>query len=371
VAAVRVALDEGLVVALHAAAPTAFGGALWLGTGAERHLEQVAAAHARGRRGAAPALPLEVPDEAEVYAAARLPVIPPELREGRGEVEAAREGRLLRLVDAEEIEGDLRVQSDWAGGAHPPERLAAAAAGAGHRWLALVDPLAGPHRPSGLDAERAARRAASLAAFHASAGSACRLLAGVEVPIGDAGHLEGDPALLDAADLRVGVLDPGGPLAARSRAERTAAVVRALLGGATDVLALAPDPSPARGMQPPPVGLAALEAGATGGEAAPPGPRPLAAWLDLGAILAAAASARVALLVPAHAAGGLLGPADLRRAAALGVPLALGTGARAVQELSSMEVGVALVRRAGLGPGALLNARSEADLRTWLAARRR
>jgi DNA polymerase (family X) len=356
-AAARVALDEGVAVTLYAGLPAAFGTALWRATGSARHLAQVEAALSRGRRGERPVPDVE--EEADLYAAARLAFVPPELREGRGEVEAAREGRLPRLVEPEEVEGDLRAQSDWAGGAHPPERLAAAAAAAGLRWLAVVDPARGPRRPSGLDGAAARRRAAAIDAWNASPGAPCRLVAGVEAPIAEAGRLEGDPDALAAADLRIAVLDATGPFAARSRAERTAAAVRALLDGEADLLGLAPDPAPAR---------------AAGGDAAPPppeGPRPLAAWVDLGAILAAAASAGAALLVPAHAAGGLLGPADLRRAAALGVPLALGTGARAVQELWAIEIGVALARRAGLGPGALLNARGSAGLAAWLAARRR
>ncbi len=374
--AARVALDEGLVVSLHAAAPAGFGAAWWRATGSRRHLEQVVVLiRGRGGRsrgaGAAGEEPREgadpnAEDEPTLYAAAKLPWIPPELREGRGEVEAARAGRLPRLLEPDEVAGDLRVQSDWAGGAHPPERLAAAAAAAGRRWLAVVDPARGSRRPSGLDGERAARRLAALEAWNEAPAAACRLVAGVEAPIADGGRLDGDPVALAAAELVVALLDAAGPLAARSRAERTAAAVRVLLSGEADLLALAPDPSGS-----PPSG-ADLEAALSLSDAEPPAaaPPPLAAWVDLGAILAAAASSGAALLVPAPAAGSLLGPADLRRAAALGVPLGLGTGARAVQELSSLEIGIALVRRAGLGADALLNARGEAELRAWLAARR-
>lgn len=355
--AARVALDEGLVVALHASLPAAFGGTLWRATGSPRHVWQVEALLARGRRGE-PVHALDFEDEQDLYDAARLAFVPPELREGRGEVELARENRLPRVVEAEEIEGDLRVQSDFAAGAHPPERLAAAAGASGLRWLAVVDPARGPRRPSGLDAAGAARRAAALA----SPGAACGVVAGIEAPIGEGGVLEADPAVLAQADLRLAVLDPFGPLATRSRAERTAAAVRVLLDREADVLGLAPDPSGA------PRGRSELASGdaESAGEV-----RPLAGWLDLGAVLAAASSAGAALLVPAHAAGALLGPADLRRATALGVPLALGTGARAVQEMPWLEVGVALARRAGLSPAALLNTRSEEEVRAWLASRRR
>ncbi|HEX7125691.1 MAG TPA: hypothetical protein VF406_07915 [Thermodesulfobacteriota bacterium] len=365
--AARVAIDEGLVVVLHAAAPAAFGGTLWRATGHARHVEQVEAILSRPRRGERPAAPREFEDERDVYEAARLAFVPPELREGRGEVEAAREGRLPRVVEAEELEGDLRVQSDFTGGAHPPERLAAAAASAGLRWLAVVDPARGPRRPSGLDADRAARRAEALAAARPAV--PCGLVAGVEAPVAQGGVLEADPAVLAGAELRIAVLDPGGPLAACSRAERTAAVVRVLLEREADLVALAPDPtgSPRGGAD---LGQALGEGGADAPAEGRAGVRPLAAFVDLGAILAAASSAGAGLLVPAHAAGGLLGPADLRRAAALHVPLALGSGARAVQEMWSLEIGVALVRRAGLGREALLNTRTEAELRAWLAARR-
>jgi DNA polymerase beta thumb len=57
--------------------------------------------------------------ETDVYATVGHPWIPPELRENRGEIEAAREGRLPRLVTAADIRGDLHAHTDWSDGHHP------------------------------------------------------------------------------------------------------------------------------------------------------------------------------------------------------------------------------------------------------------
>ncbi|GAA1528955.1 DNA polymerase/3'-5' exonuclease PolX [Actinomadura kijaniata] len=77
--------------------------------------------------------------EEEVYERLGLPWIPPTLREDGGEIEAAREGRLPRLVTAEDIRGDLHTHTDLTDGTAPLERMVAAAADRGLEYYAITD----------------------------------------------------------------------------------------------------------------------------------------------------------------------------------------------------------------------------------------
>lgn len=77
--------------------------------------------------------------EEEVYAHLGLPWIPPELRENRGEIEAALEGRLPRLVRREDLRGDLHVHSEWSDGKRTMEQMAVAARERGIEYIAFCD----------------------------------------------------------------------------------------------------------------------------------------------------------------------------------------------------------------------------------------
>jgi DNA polymerase (family 10) len=77
--------------------------------------------------------------ERAVYRALDLPFIAPELREDRGEIEAAREGRLPRLIDYGELRGDLQTQTSWTDGQHTIEEMAEAAKQMGLEYIAITD----------------------------------------------------------------------------------------------------------------------------------------------------------------------------------------------------------------------------------------
>ena len=78
--------------------------------------------------------------EKSVFASADLPYIPPELREDRGEIDAARQGRLPALVEAGDIKGDLHCRSDASDGRDNLEALVAAAKKHKLAYIAIVDP---------------------------------------------------------------------------------------------------------------------------------------------------------------------------------------------------------------------------------------
>jgi DNA polymerase (family X) len=77
--------------------------------------------------------------EEEIYAKLGLAWMPPELRENRGELAAAREGRLPRIIGYEDIKGDLHVHCNWDGGANSIEEIAQAALGLGYEYVGIAD----------------------------------------------------------------------------------------------------------------------------------------------------------------------------------------------------------------------------------------
>jgi DNA polymerase (family 10) len=82
---------------------------------------------------------LTYPDEAEVYARLGYEFIPPELRENAGELEAARNGKLPKLVELGDIKGDLHSHTTYSDGREPLEQMALAARERGYGYLAVTD----------------------------------------------------------------------------------------------------------------------------------------------------------------------------------------------------------------------------------------
>ena len=93
-------------------------------------------------------------DEELFYGRLGLPLIPPEVREGVWELEAAEKETLPRLVEVSDIKGDLHVHSDWSDGHDPLEQMVEAAVHHGYQYVALTDHSAGRGIANGLSTER-------------------------------------------------------------------------------------------------------------------------------------------------------------------------------------------------------------------------
>jgi len=140
-----VILRAGIQADLRVVEPAAFGAALQYFTGSKEHnikLRERAVRMGlkineygvfRGERRIAGST------EEEVYAAVKLPWIPPELREDQGEIEAAEAGRLPRLVELRDIRGDLHMHTKWSDGAATAEEMARAARELGYEYICITD----------------------------------------------------------------------------------------------------------------------------------------------------------------------------------------------------------------------------------------
>jgi DNA polymerase (family X) len=129
------------------------------------------------------------PDEAGVYELLGLPYIEPELREGRGEIEAGDTGELPDLVTVDDIRGDLHCHTTLSDGRNSLEEMAEAARARGYAYLAVTDHSASHGFGNDVSAKRLAERIEEVRAWNESAPRGFRLLAGSEVNIG----LDGAP----------------------------------------------------------------------------------------------------------------------------------------------------------------------------------
>ncbi len=127
--------------------------------------------------------------EAGVYKALGLPWIPPELRENTGEIEAAAENRLPKLVEERHIRGDVHVHTTETDGRATLEEMAEAARAMGHEYMAVTDHSKSLAMTNGLDEHRAVALARRVRKMNA-AGFPIRLFSGIECDILKDGALD-------------------------------------------------------------------------------------------------------------------------------------------------------------------------------------
>ncbi|NPB03017.1 MAG: DNA polymerase/3'-5' exonuclease PolX [Thermotogae bacterium] len=127
--------------------------------------------------------------EEEVYRAVGLVWIPPELREDRGEIEAAQRGQLPRLIEYNEIKGDLHVHSVFSDGTATLEEIALAATRMGYEYVAVCDHSQSVKYAGGLDVDTLKLKNRDIDRINRSL-KGMRLLKGSEVDILPDGSLD-------------------------------------------------------------------------------------------------------------------------------------------------------------------------------------
>jgi DNA polymerase (family 10) len=140
------------------------------------------------------------PEEAGVYELLGLPYIEPELREGRGEIEAGDTGELPDLLTVDDIRGDLHCHTTLSDGRNSLEEMAAEARRLGYAYLAITDHSASHGFGNHVTDRQLAKRIEEIRAWNESAPRGFRLLAGSEVNIGPDGSLDYPDELLVELD---------------------------------------------------------------------------------------------------------------------------------------------------------------------------
>lgn len=147
-------------------------------------------------------------EEEDIYRILGLPYIPPELREDTGEVEAAIEGRLPKLVELKDIKGDLHVHSKWSDGSHDFEELIDEAKKRGYEYIAITDHSKGLGIARGLSAERLMEEKKEIDAINKRL-KGFRLIAGIEVDIRSDGHMDLPDDVLKEMEIVVASIHSG------------------------------------------------------------------------------------------------------------------------------------------------------------------
>lgn len=344
----RVRLANGLECDLRLVEPRHWGAALQYFTGSKEHnvaLRELALKQgwslneygltATGKGDAPEGEERFFAREAELYGFLGLDWVPPELREDRGEIEAAREHRLPRLLAQTDLLGELHGHSTWSDGTASIEEMAAAAQRRGYRYWLVSDHSVGLGIVGGLDGERLRQQAAEIRALNegwARAGVDFRLLHGIEVEILADGSLGLPDDVLALLDVVVASIHSS------QRQERETITARCLKAVAN-----------------PHVDILGHPTGRLLGKRDP-------SDLDLERVLQACAAAGTVVEINAHPSRLDLNDVFARRAVALGCRIAISTDAHAPDEMDLLPFGVATARRAGLAPADVINTRPAVEM---------
>jgi DNA polymerase (family 10) len=268
-------------------------------------------------------------EEEELYAHLGYAWIPPELRENRGELEAARDGGLPRVVELADLRGDLHVHTDWSDGRGTLEEMVHAARALGHRYMAICD------HAKRLKEGRLERQAEEIAALNAGL-SEIRVLSGVEVDIRADGSLDLADEALAERDWVMASIHAGFDQPRERLTERLLAA-----------------------MDNPDVDCIGHPTGRKINRRAPYD-------LDWERVLERAVATGTFLEINAQPDRLDLTDTHARAAAEAGVGIVISTDAHRVHELGNLELGVAQARRGWIVPEQVVNTRPWPDVRRML-----
>jgi len=336
-----VSLRSGLQVDLRVVPARSYGSALHYFTGSKAH--SIAIRRLGQRRG------LKINEygvfhgtrriggktEEEVYRAVGLPFIPPELREDRGEIEAAAAGRLPKLIELADLRGDLHAHTKATDGHDTLAELAQAARTHSLEYLAITDHSRRLAMVHGLDPKRLRQQIEAIDRFNATKPGVI-LLKGIELDILEDGKLDLPDAMLSRLDLVIAAVHGQFNL---SRAKQTERILRA--------------------MERPHFTILAHPTGRLIAEREPYD-------VDMPRIIRAAKARGCFLELNAHPERLDLTDLHCRLAKEEGVLVSIATDAHRAEELSNLRFGIGQARRGWLEREDVLNTRSLSALRPLL-----
>lgn len=344
--AMQIRFVDGTLLDLRCVAPADFAVALWRATGSKTHvaeLTQRAAAlgftlagdQLRDAGGA----PVVVADERALYARLGLAYVPPELRESRGELEAAAEDRLPTLVELDDIRGVLHAHSQFSDGDSTIAEMADAARARGWRYLGVTDHSQSAFYAGGLSPEAIRQQHEEIDRLNATF-TDFRVLKGIEADILPCGRVDYDGQTLDQFDYVIGSVHSRFGMNETQMTER---VLKALddphltvLGHPTGRLLLTREPYA----------------------------------IDMHAIIERAAECHVAIELNADPHRLDLDWRLCHEAKRRGVTIEIGPDAHSVQGLDNIELGVDMARKGWLEASDVLNAGDASDVLAFAQARR-
>jgi DNA polymerase (family 10) len=275
-------------------------------------------------------------NEEEVFRALGLPWIPPELREGNGEIDAAEGGKLPKLIQLTDLRGAFHNHTTESDGDHTLDQMAAAAEQRGWEYLGISDHSKSSFQAGGLDEARLAQQLEAIAALNASKKYRLRVLSGSEVDILKDGTLDFADDVLAQLDFVVASVHN---LFTLDREAQTARIIKAIenehvdmVGHLTGRLLNKREPYD----------------------------------VDIAKVIDAAAANDTIIELNANPWRLDLDWRWWRRAAEKGVLCSINPDAHDVDQLDFMALGVRIARKGWLTPEQVLNTRSLPEVLRWL-----
>lgn len=273
--------------------------------------------------------------EEEVYKQVDLPYIEPELRENRGEIEAAKEGKLPRLISLEDIRGDLHTHTKWTDGRFSLEDMAQAAKKRGYEYFAVTDHSKHVTVAKGLNAQRLAQQIKEIDRLNQKR-KGILILKSIELDILEDGSLDLPDDILKELDLVIASVHYKFNLSQKKQTQR---IIKA--------------------MDNPYVHIICHPSGRLINERPP-------YEVDIEQLLEAAKKRGCYLELNAHPDRLDLDDAYSKLAKDLGVKVAISTDAHSIDDLDLMRFGIGQAMRGWLEPEDALNTRSWKDLKKLL-----
>jgi DNA polymerase (family 10) len=337
-----VVLKSGLQVDVRVVPPESFGAALHYFTGSKAHniaIRRLAQDRElklneygvfRGEKRVAGET------EESVFAAVGLPWIPPELREDRGEIEAARRGELPKLVELGDLRGDLHMHTKATDGRNTVREMALAAQAKGLDYIAITEHSQRETQARGLDSARLAKQLDEVDRLNAEL-RGITVLKGIEADILEDGSLDLPDSVLAKLDLVVAAVHSRFNLSRKKQTER---ILRVLDN--------------------PHVSILAHPSGRLIDEREP-------YEVDMQAVIRRAKARGIALELNSHPDRLDLNDTDARMAKEEGALVAINSDAHSVHDFENLVFGVGQARRGWLEARDVLNARPLAEVRKLLA----
>jgi len=280
-------------------------------------------------------------DEESLYKALNLPWIPPELREDRGEIQAAQAGKLPVQLELNDRKAELHSHSTWSDGVSTIREMAKAARERGLSMLAVTDHSASLGIAGGLKAEDFKKQRAELDEVQREMGTDFHLLQGTEVEIKADGSLDYSDEVLAGLDIVIASLHVS---LRQPRKEVTERLLKVMRNPHVDII------------------------GHPSGRLLP---NREGADLDMELVLQTARECGLALEINANPARLDLDEVYARRAAEMGIPISINTDAHAPADLDLIEYGISVARRAWIEPAIIINCWPAEKLTAWLKDRTR
>lgn len=273
--------------------------------------------------------------EKEVFQAIGLPYIPPELREDRGEIEAAQAGELPLLVEMKDIQGDLHVHSKYSDGSASLVEIARKASSLGLSWVAICDHSVSLKVAGGVSVSDLQKKMDETRAFNQKGGPV-KLLCGTEVDIDSSGNLDYPDEILRRLDIVVAAIHTGFKQDAKTLTHRITSAMRN-----------------------PHVDIIAHPTGRLIGEREPYA-------VDIEKIIRVAAETGTAMEINSYFKRLDLNDIQARAAKEKGCKLAIGTDAHIMEQMDFMSLGVSVARRGWLTREDILNTLTYTELMSYL-----